>query len=46
MEIGRLAARRGVGGEATAPTRGVAAEAAAEGAWARAPGVAWRAPLR
>jgi len=34
-ESERLAARRGVGGEAVAPARGVAAEAAAEGAGGR-----------
>jgi hypothetical protein len=45
-ESGRLAARRGVGGEALAPARGVAAEAAAEGAGAWAARVEWGAPLR
>ena len=38
-ESGRLAARRGMGGKATARTRGVAAEAVAEGAGV--PGVEW-----
>ena len=44
MEVGRLAARRGVGGEAVAPTRGAVAEAAAEGAGAGARGVAGAPP--
>ena len=45
METGRLAARRGEGGEAPA-ARGVVDAATAEGAAVGARGVAWRAPLR
>ena len=44
MEVGRLAARCGVGGEAVAPARGVAVEVAAEGAGAGALGGAGGPP--